>query len=155
MTIKYKIQSASEENICQHLFACNHNFIPPLESVVNIKNYSAKIKDNGITVEAWSGSRLVGMIAVYLNDFESRMGYITNVSVMSDYSGQGIASRLLNNCIELVKERSFNSILLEVNEKNKSAVGLYVKFNFRKVSEPSKENFIKMKLDLSGNPNSK
>lgn len=155
MNINYKTESASKENICQHLFACSNNFVPPLESTVNIKDYSAKIKDKGVTVEAWSGTRLIGLIAVYLNDFENRTGYITNVSVISEFSGQGIASRLLSNCVELVKERNFNSIQLEVNRKNKSAVALYEKFHFRKSSESSKENFIKMKLDLSGNPNSK
>lgn len=58
---------------------------------------------------------------------------IVNIVVDKNYRKTGIASKLLNHVLELYKDVS--NILLEVNEKNESAIALYKKYNFEVINK--------------------
>ena len=107
--ITYKTKKANKKEIYLHLIQCNDEFIPKLDTRVNIEEYSNKIEQFAITFEAWNNEQLVGMIATYLNQ-ENELGFITNVSVLKDYMGAGIASKLLEMCINYVANKNFNSL---------------------------------------------
>jgi ribosomal protein S18 acetylase RimI-like enzyme len=125
---------------------CQNQFIPPLSNTVNISEYSKKIKKLATTIEAWDKEILVGLIAVYCNDYSRKNAFITNVSVLPEYKGMGIATNLINSTIVFVKALKFENILLEVNKKNTNAIKLYKKCNFGIVS--MSEDITKMKLIL-------
>ena len=59
-------------------------------------------------------------------------GYITNIAVFPEFRRRGIATALLDRCMELSKEKNLAFISLEVRESNKSAIKLYEKFGFKK-----------------------
>ena len=60
--------------------------------------------------------------------------HITNIVVKKDHRNLKIGSLLLENLINIAKSlKNVNSITLEVNEKNISAIKLYEKFNFQKL----------------------
>lgn len=126
--LSLRIKTANEKDIFEHLAECNNNFIPPLSERLDLTNYSNKIFEKSITFEAWHNDSLIGLIAAYFNDNEK--GFITNVSVVQKYLGKGIATLLMNNCINYAKRNNFNVILLEVNNNNESAIKLYMKFGF-------------------------
>lgn len=128
--ITYKIQTAGEKDVLTHLKKCKENFIPALDKTVNIPDYSKKIVENSVTFEAWVNKDLAGLIAAYFNDPGNVAGYITNVSVVHDQAGKGLASRLLKNCISYATENNFKEISLEVFYKNEKAIGLYQKHGF-------------------------
>lgn len=125
---------ANQNQIYEHLIACKDCFIPPLSNLVDIKQYSEKLRINAYTFEAWKDDILVGLIAVYCNDFVNKIAFITNVSVMKEYIGQGIAKQLIINAIYRLSEIGFYFIKLEVNEDNKNAIFLYKKFHFTELS---------------------
>jgi ribosomal protein S18 acetylase RimI-like enzyme len=129
-----------------HLNKCKDNFIPALHETVDIAEYSKKIVENAVTFEAWIQDELVGLVAAYLNDRENRTGFISNVSVLKEYAGKGIASQLINNCIEFARENKFREILLEVNGNNLQAVKLYEKYHF--TQQDSKAGLKIMSLHL-------
>jgi ribosomal protein S18 acetylase RimI-like enzyme len=52
------------------------------------------------------------------------------VSVIKEYQGYGIASKLLSNTIKYGKNNGFISVALEVNIKNSNAIKLYEKYGF-------------------------
>ncbi len=139
----FKIKTASCEEIINHLIRCADNFNPPLYTYVNIEEYSRKINNNAITFESWVGNNLVGLIAAYFNNYDTKAGYITNVSVIKEFQGYGIASKLLSNTIKYGKNNGFISVALEVNIKNSNAIKLYEKYGFI-ATEQSQEK-IKMK----------
>lgn len=58
---------------------------------------------------------------------------IMNIVTKKAYRNQGIGTFLLNEIISLCKKLNLNSISLEVNEINKSAIHLYENFDFEKV----------------------
>jgi ribosomal protein S18 acetylase RimI-like enzyme len=139
----YKVKTASEEAIYQHLLSCDEYFKPALSKKVDIGEYSKKIFDKAITFEAWHNAILSGMVAVYFNDI-NQLAFITNVSVMRDVVKAGIASQLMKMCIEYCFATLIKEIILEVNSQNTNAIELYKKFNFN--STGTKGDEIVMKL---------
>ncbi len=133
--ITYKIGFAKEVDIAHHLYECDTQFSPFLSSYVDIDNYAEKIKNNALTIEAWHNNKLVGLVACYANDIKLIEAYITNVSVLDTYSKKGIASSLLDNCINLIQKKGFKSISLEVNSNNNTTLQFYKKFGFRQASQ--------------------
>jgi ribosomal protein S18 acetylase RimI-like enzyme len=140
MKIEYKINSASKNQILEHLQYCNNQFVPRLDSRISILEYSSKIESNAIIFEAWYDQKLIGMIAMYVNDVNN--GYITNVSVYSEFNGKGIAKKLFQNLLNYNDTRNIKNIELEVNELNTNAINLYSKIGFVYVEK--KENQILM-----------
>ena len=144
--LKFENKTAGVSDILNHLTECNDNFIPPLSLKVNLDEYSRKIFDKAVTFEAWDDRRLVGLVAAYLNDVETGTGFVTSVSVVKDFTGQGIASRLMVACIEYAKQRQFKQLKLEVNQRTESAIKIYQKLGF--VETETKGDSVFMSLDL-------
>lgn len=145
--INYLVNTANDIQIYEHLLSCSNLFIPPLFKDVNIKEYSIKIKNNAITIEAWEKGNLIGLIAVYLNDLKTKKGFITNVSILKSFQGKGISSKLLKDTIDLAKKKNFKSIKLSVQEKNIKAIRIYEKHGFAQFKLI--DNEIIMKIDLN------
>lgn len=141
--IQYKETTALQRDIETHLEQCDGEFEPILSARVNIEEYSRKIFENAILFEAWVGVKLVGLIAVYLNRDDSN-AFITSVSVVSEYFGNGIAYKLLEMCIKKVKHEHISEINLEVNKDNKRASALYKRFGFKLTGEKGSSNLLKL-----------
>lgn len=146
LDVIYKNKYANADIIYAHLHRCRHDFIPSLDTTVNIAAYAKKIVKNAVTFEAWLNNDLVGLIAVYLNDENNHSAYITNVSVEKEYAGKGIASQLLTNCINFAREERYKEIALEVNLNNQQAIKLYEKFLFKE--KAIKDNLKTMYVNL-------
>ena len=117
------------EQIKNHLLICSDAFAPSLDSYVNIEDYSKKIFEQAILFYKFDGDKLIGLVAAYNNPVE-KLGWITNVSVDPNYSKQGIATELLNQCYEFFKNKDYLNIFLEVFIENKKAIKLYIKHGF-------------------------
>jgi len=144
--IDYKIKKATEAELSFHLKKCNDNFYPKLDERVNLKEYSKKLFEKSVTFEAWEGPVLIGLVAAYLNDVENHLGYITNVSVLTDYLRTGIAAELMNICVGYAKEQNIKEIKLEVHKDNAPAIKLYKRFKFDEVGK--NDDFILMSITL-------
>jgi ribosomal protein S18 acetylase RimI-like enzyme len=133
-SLTYKIKTVSESDIQLHLNTCNNSFVPPLNSRINITDYSKKIFNNAVTFEAWKDKELIGLIAAYFN-IENKSGFITNVSVLKELMGVGIASKLLQMCLEYATKKNYNEIKLEVFKDNIPAINFYKKYNFTQIDK--------------------
>jgi ribosomal protein S18 acetylase RimI-like enzyme len=142
--IKYKTKTATTKEIYSHLKECNDYFCPQLDKRVNVEEYSKKLFENSVTFEAWTNKIIIGLIAAYFNDKINNVGYITTVSLISRYTGSGIASELMDICINYAKQNYFKAINLEVHKDNTKAINLYHKFGF--LDYGNKDEFILMKL---------
>lgn len=130
MEILYTENKSTIEDLKNHLELVSSSFVPVLSERVNINEYSLKIYTNAIRFEAWVNGCLVGLIACYANDERTKSAFITNVSVLSNMRGQGIAKQLFNHLLSSSHIRRFNSISLAVNSKNNIAISLYKSFGF-------------------------
>ena len=141
LNLKYKIKTALYKNIVEHLTKCANCFSPSLNTYVEIDKYGKKIFDYAITFESWDSNKLVGLVAVYYNNNETKAGFITNISVLKEYQGTGIASKLIKNAIDFGRKNAFIKLMLEININNTKAVKLYKKHGFA-VVEKNKNNII-------------
>lgn len=128
--LEYLSNKASPEEIASHLWHCEADFVPPLSTRVKIENYANKIVTQATRFEAWSGGNLVGLAAAYCNDHETRIAYLTNVSVSREWMGKGVADRLLSECCKHAVASGMRQVSLEVGEGNTPAIKLYEKCGF-------------------------
>ncbi|MGJ0483813.1 MAG: GNAT family N-acetyltransferase [Methylomicrobium sp.] len=145
-SVKYRLNKASEAEIAEHLLRCDADFVPPLSGRVEITDYAKKIASKAARFEAWSDDRLVGLVAVYCNDLEKRIAYITSVSVSRESMGRGIGESMMRQCIARVKALGMHQVSLEVASDNMPAIGLYEKSGF--VAGRTKDPFVTMALYL-------
>ncbi len=143
---EYCTDKADVSQIADHLSACDKAFIPPLSSRVSIRHYARKIVDRAVRFEAWSNGLLVGLVAAYCIDKEKRFAFITNISVLQEWQGKGIASQLLARCVNYAQMNGFVRIELEVDQGNEASVLLYRKYGFNKHRELNDSKIIYLKL---------
>jgi len=141
------VNRASRKELLNFLNACDNNFSPRLSSRVNIEEYSLKLYSKAVNFEYWLFRQLIGMVSMYTNREQNNSGYITNVSVIGEYAGKGIASQLLRNCLEFSKKQELGELKLEVSKENEVAIKLYKKFGFS-FFEANEYSFI-MQLKLA------
>lgn len=134
-SITYKTKTASEQDLLNHLSECRKSYTQHLSKEVDLISYSRKIAKNAITFEAWSGNKLAGLLAIYLNNSEHGFGYITNISVLLEFAGKGIASELMFQCFNYAMKKNFYEIQLRVNEPNIRAINFYKKHNFIQIDK--------------------
>jgi len=106
-----------------------------------------KFLSNGDVFGVLAENRIIAMLNLYCNNYETLEAYICNVYVLEEYRGNHLASMMMKEAIELCKKRSFKSIHLHVAEDNVAAVNTYRKFGFE-FSTEYKDNDIEMILKL-------
>ena len=146
--LEFATNRATAEDIAVHLTGCDASFIPRLSLRVDLSAYSQKLANLAETFEAWSGDTLVGLVAVYCNDRETRVAHISSVSVLAAWSGQGIASRLVRQGIAGALAEGMDRISLEVHRDNAPAIGLYERCGF--ATSETASALLTMRLDLEG-----
>jgi len=61
-------------------------------------------------------------------------GHILNLAVHQEFRGQGVASCMIREMIEIMKDNSCRSVFLEVRASNEGARTIYEKFGFTLLS---------------------
>lgn len=142
--LRYSRDWATAEDIADHLRICSDQFAPTLESRVNIGEYSEKIRKFADTFEAWFEKKLVGLVAAY-HDTKSNQAFVTSVSTVPKYAGNGIGYILMAEMIEFYRSSSVSLIELEVNSLANQAISLYRKSGFQN-SQPDLDGTMRMTL---------
>ena len=144
--IIFLIDNASSTQIANHLLCCDADFVPPLSHRIKIPDYAQKISRNAVRFEAWSGTTLIGLVAAYCNDPKRSSAYVTNVSVLHSWIGQGIATQLLKQCGNHMKNLGLRQICLQVGVNNTPAITLYAKCGY--TEDRTNSSFLDMHLYL-------
>jgi ribosomal protein S18 acetylase RimI-like enzyme len=131
--IAHWVNQSSAVEIAAHLVRVDASFEPSLSSRVDIQAYADKLQDLAVRFEAWLGEDLVGLVASYCNQSDQGKAFVTSVSVLPICQGQGIADRLMRQCIEHVRGLGFRQMELEVDQRSLPAVALYQKLGFNTI----------------------
>lgn len=131
--IQYNMNKADAAEIAGHLALCDADFIPVLSARTRIEDYAQKIASRACRFEAWAEGTLVGLVAAYFGTEEPRVIHVTSVSVLSDWTGHGIAASLIERCFARAVKLGIGRVTLEVAETNAPAAGLYEKFGFQPI----------------------
>lgn len=145
--IAYATDRASLDDLLVHLREVDADFVPALSSRIDITDYACKLKRNARLCEAWDDGVVVGLVAGYCNDQDSKTGFITSVSVLRRCLRQGIGEQLVNQFLGLAREAGMTRVCLEVSKSQRSAAQLYRKLGFH---EQGGQGFTElMAIDLS------
>ncbi|MDY0974750.1 GNAT family N-acetyltransferase [Massilia sp. CFBP9012] len=127
--------SASAEQVAQLLRACDAGFVPPLSARVDIDAYAAKLAAQATLVEAWDGDVLAGLVAIYCNNHDTGIAYVSNVSVAPAHTRRGIAGRLLREALARARAAGMRGAALAVHGANAAALALYRQHGFTPAGE--------------------
>lgn len=146
--LEFREDTADATRIRAHLEACDASFIPRLSDRVDLADYAGKLADKSWRFEAWDQAELVGLVAAYCNEGDRRRAFVTNVSVLPQAEGRGIATQLVGRCISAARGAGFGRLELEVSAANARALALYAKHGFCKTSEAG--GTAAMTIELNG-----
>lgn len=119
-----RFDTSTPDEIERHLRACDHLFQAPLSARIGIRGYAEKLARSARRVEAWDGTMLVGLVASYVNADAAEL-FVSNVSVLEERSGQGLATRLMRLALDDAGQSGCTSARLEVSEEAAAANRLY------------------------------
>lgn len=143
----FAINRSELTDVLRHLQSHDDSFHPPLSSRTDLKAYSRKLVDHAVRLEAWIGNDLVGLVAVYCNSKYQDGAFVSNVSVLAEHSGRGIARQLMQFAISHVVEQGFSSLCLKVDCGAVVAMRLPLALGFQPIAEVENGS-IGMKLSL-------
>lgn len=143
--VKYNTISLNQLINIHHI--CDQDFIPKLSSKVNIEVYCKKLHSNSTIITLHNNDKdLLGLVAVYVNNEETRVAYISSVCILKQHWGKGLGKLLLKETISFVAKKKFRSIKLEVGIENYVAIKLYNSFNFKVIEKGLSTQIMQLEL---------
>ncbi|MDY0029181.1 MAG: GNAT family N-acetyltransferase [Pseudobdellovibrionaceae bacterium] len=134
-------------HLVSHFQSLDKAFKDELLARTSIEEYTVKLVEKSCRYEVWDQDRLVGILAVYFNRERMPFVYISNISVLSDYQGKGIAKTLLSKLVDYARKSGLLYVELEVSADNNRAQAFYRKQGF--VEAERKTGILKLRLNLS------
>ncbi len=150
MTISVRSNVASVEQLAEHLRRCDEGYVPPLSARVTIDDFARKISERATRFEAWNDAGLVGLVAAYLPSATDGPVFITDVSVLPERRGEGVASALLRECAAFARQHDVTHLRLKVDRRNAAAIGLYEASGFAPVGQAGDTVTMERPLDAQG-----
>jgi ribosomal protein S18 acetylase RimI-like enzyme len=144
--VHYTKDLATYEDIARHLLQCDAEFVPALSTRVQIPQYAGKLIAHAARFEAWQEGTLVGLIAAYCDDRQSRRAYISSVSVLAESRRRGLGACLLERCLDYLRGHEFMHVELQVDSKNDNAIRLYERYGFHQSGTDGRTTTMDLKL---------
>lgn len=129
-SLRLRTNEATAIEIAMHLQACNLDFVPSLDSRVDIGAYARKLASKSTRIEAWYRSEFVGLAACY-GPFTDHKGFLSSLSVIPAHRRKGIAKMLVLEAEHLLASRGVEVFELQVGALNKSARDFYARLGYR------------------------
>jgi len=139
MMLSYTKSINKLSDIYNHLKETSSLFFPALDTRVDLNEYAIKLHNKANNLEAWHNEELVGLVSYYLNDQLNEV-FVTNVSVLEEFQGVGIATKLLNIMFDDQDVRNKFRIRLYANSKDEKLIGFYKKLGFYLGSKSGDQN---------------
>jgi len=126
------------DDVLAFLLSIDDDFDPPMRTRVDLPSYVRKIAEHACVHIAHEGCGIAGLAAVYANDLEGRVAYITCIGVAREARGYGLARRLMEACLQTAAEAGMRTMRLETSDSNGAAQKLYSSLGF--APEGTKDN---------------
>ena len=120
---------SSAATIEAHLRKCDADFSRSLSTRVSLREYAAKLASHAERSEAWAGTRLVGLVAMYPPSVSGEC-FISNVSVDPMFRRLGLGRHLLNDSIDIALNLGAARLSLDVDVESQVAQHLYCSMGF-------------------------
>ena len=124
----------SKEEVLRLLNRFDDSSDAPLHQGLDFESYSEKLSEHAWFVIAEEGGAQIGFIAYYLND-EGKFGYVPQVVVHREGRHQGIGHKMFEGLYEVLKDRNFHTLKLEVLKSNQNARRFYEREGFGEIED--------------------
>ena len=122
---------ADSEDKKRVIVQCDDAFADPAVRRSVFGSLFAKIDASAEFLAAYTHEPM-GYIALYANDTQDHIAYITLLAVKPPYQSRHVGSALLDAGIRLAAEKGMKYVRLEVNAANAGAIRLYERKGFAK-----------------------
>lgn len=99
--------------------------------ISSINEYAEKLAEKAEVYCGCKNENIFGLAVFYANDRRSRIGYVSLIGVKKEFEHMGLGSFLLDKCIDICKQNSMDSIMLEVDDYNIHAKKFYAVHGFK------------------------
>ena len=121
------------DNLLTKLILDERQYDSSIDSDFRVKEwFKNKIKDNDNILLCYEEDNIIKgyiFLKLILND-DSKEYLIDGLYVEEDFRRQGIASKLIKEALDIVKESDINFVNINVLANNLSAISLYKSFGF-------------------------
>jgi len=92
-------------------------------------------QERSLLLVAKSNNKIVGfayatLFREYPLEVSEPFAAVNDLYVLPDFRGRGIGRKLLNECLNRIKEKGFSAVMLNVLSEDKAAIKLYEKLGF-------------------------
>ena len=122
-----RYNTLSEEQIVRH-YEENGISLPNQ----SLEEYACKLKANAELIELWHSGKLVGLCACYMNNFDSKVSYISHIAILETYRGLKLGEYLISHVEQNAKSKGFDCMQLEVSKNNVAAYKFYQKMGYER-----------------------
>lgn len=135
------IVGGESDNLTYGLNECYLNVYEEMEVIQDFIEQS-----NSLLLCGFVDDELVSLLSIQ-GEQKDRLKHIGHfaITVKKEYWNMNIASMMIEEALELIKNTSLKILDLEVKEDNIAAIGLYKKFNFQEIGRYPKMMFINNK----------
>ena len=129
-----------EKCVIEFLKKIDSLFKIPLSQKIDLEEYSKKIVRNADVFLALDNESIVGIVVGYNNDKELKISNMSILVVLNEYQGKGIARKLVNNFLNLAKNKKMEKVKLSTVDAR--ALKLYESLNFKIVREENEVYYL-------------
>lgn len=123
------------ERVLDFINSVDKSFPIPLSKRTDIGVFTKKILDKAIILQAVIDDEIVGLSSFYANDLENMKSHLTFIAVNSSHINMGIASKLINGMLLILRTKNMVSVEVTTGSDNEAARSLYEKCSFRLAEE--------------------
>ena len=123
----------SENQLYDFLYLVKNEFPIPLDDKTDLKETTKKLLSLGDVIVLVSEGEIVGLVAGYNNDLETKKSYISLLALLQEHRGSGLATSLVESFIKKATNSGMEKIFLFTHSTNTKAVNLYKKLGFYEV----------------------
>ena len=123
------------------------DIFPNLSKRVNISEYIEKLAKYANVYSIVDNDKHIGIAAVYMNDFENRIAYLSLIGITKEHRNDGLGKMLLNFCESEAINAGMTALKLEVKKNNVAANALYGRMGYMIIGESdSGNNYLQKEL---------
>ena len=105
-----------------------------------LKKWIEKIISIGDPLGIIYNNEIIAFLLLYCNKYDTLEAYICNVYVRKDFRGKQLSKLLVEEAIQICKNREFRIINLDVAQSNIPAIKVYTRSGFEKTNSYLKDS---------------
>ncbi len=135
------------DKLFEFLKNVDYDFPVKLSDKTDLYELSEKFMTNGVVFYEEVENKIIALAAGYINNFEEKKAYISVVSTLKEYRGQGYAKKLIIKFLKKADEKGMKKVFLYTHKTNFSALEMYKKIGFCEI-ESDRPDSVKLFINL-------